>query len=346
VDSFSNAFSLAQQSLFEWLLQPSMFKFGMGNLLADGYSATGWLLVGLLQLVVLVVVIGPLQRWRPVEALTDRATVRTDILYTVIHRLGFFRLALFFLLDPVLDQFFGSLRVAGLGGFQLDALWPGVTDQALLSLVLYLVVMDALNYWIHRGQHHFEWWWGLHSLHHAQRQLTMWSDNRNHLLDDVLRDVIVVVVARFIGIAPSQFVAIVAFTQLSESFQHANLRIWFGAVGERLWVSPRFHRLHHSVGIGHESPLKEAQISAGPPGKKPASLRGAALPEVATGQTRLGGHNFGVLLPWWDMLFGTANFELRFDATGVRDQIEQGRNYGDGFWAQQWLGLKRLVGRA
>jgi sterol desaturase/sphingolipid hydroxylase (fatty acid hydroxylase superfamily) len=318
IDFLTEMFSSVQGWVFEFLLQPVMFAIGMGNLLVDGYAATGWLLVGVLQLVVLVAVIGPLQRWRPVDVISDRATVRTDILYTVIHRLGLFRLVLFFSLDPWFDSLFGVLRVAGFDGFQLDAVWPGVTDQALVSLVLYLVAMDALNYWIHRGQHQFEWWWRLHSLHHAQRQMTMWSDNRNHLLDDVIKDVIFAVVAQLIGIAPGQFVAIAAFTQLSESFQHANVRIWFGSVGERLWVSPRFHRLHHSIGIGHES----------------------------AGRQTLGGHNFGVLLPWWDVLFGTANFELRFDATGVRDQVEQGRDYGRGFWAQQWLGLKRLAGRA
>ena len=48
----------------------------------------------------------------------------------------------------------------------------------------------------------------------------------------------------------------------------------------------------------------------------------------------------------WDMLFGTADFVQRYDATGVRDQVEQGRDYGQGFWAQQWQGLLRLVGRA
>ena len=53
-----------------------------------------------------------------------------------------------------------------------------------------------------------------------------------------------------------------------------------------------------------------------------------------------------MLLPWWDMLFGTANFEKRFDATGVRDQVEQGRDYGRSFWTQQLQGLLRLVGRA
>jgi sterol desaturase/sphingolipid hydroxylase (fatty acid hydroxylase superfamily) len=76
-------------------------------------------------------------------------------------------------------------------------------------------------------------------------------------------------------------------------------------------------------------------------------MGGSAAHEVASvGATILGGHNFGILLPWWDMLFGTANFEKRFDPTGVRDQVEQGRDYGRGFWQQQWLGIKRLAGRA
>ncbi len=316
-DAMAGAFTDAQTWLFEAVVQPLVFALGMGGLLEDAYVATGWLLVGLVQVAVLVAVIGPLQRWRPVEPVTDRGAIRTDVLYTLIHRLGLFRLALFFSVQPLFDEVFGMLRVAGVPTLHLDELWPGVTDLALVSFVLYLLVFDVVDYWIHRGQHHFNWWWSLHALHHSQRQMTMWSDNRNHLLDDLLRDSLIVLVAQAIGVPPGQFVAVVAFTQLSESFQHANLRVWFGTVGERLWISPRFHRLHHSVGLGHES----------------------------AGRGTLGGYNFGVLLPWWDMLFRTANFEQRYDPTGVRDQLEQGRDYGRGFWAQQWLGLKRLVGR-
>ena len=313
-----DTFTDLQGWLFESVLQPLMFEAGLGNFLPDGFAATGWLLVGLLQLLVLLAVIGPLERWRPVEPVVDPASVRTDVFYTLIHRLGLFRVAMFFTLDPLFDQGFGALRVAGWPTFQLDGFWPGVSDLPWVSLLLYLVVLDFVNYWVHRAQHQWNWWWQLHALHHAQRQLTMWSDNRNHLLDDVFHAVIMVVVAKAIGIAPGQFVAIVAVTQLSENFQHANLRLWFGHVGERLWISPRFHRLHHAIGLGHES----------------------------HGRNTLGGYNFGVLLPWWDMLFGTANFERRFDATGVRDQVEQGRDYGAGFWSQQWLGLMRLFGRA
>ena len=315
---FSNIFINAQQWLYEAIVQPVMFALGMANLLEDAYAGTAWVMVGILQIAILLVVIAPLERWRPVDKVTDRATIRTDILYTLLHRLGLFRIVLFFAVEPWFDEAFGALRTAGFGTFHLDQLLPGVTDNAVVSLLIYLLVFDFLAYWVHRGQHQFETWWRLHSLHHAQQQMTVWSDNRNHLIDDLLVDSIVVVVAQLIGVAPGQFIAVVALTQLSESFQHANVRLCFGYIGERLWVSPRFHRLHHSIGIGHET----------------------------SGKQTLGGHNFGVLLPWWDMMFGTVNFESRYDPTGVRDQVEENRDYGRGFWSQQWMGLKRLMGRA
>ena len=302
-----DAFAALQEALFN-LVAPLLFSLGLGNFLEEAYAASAWLLAGLLQIAVLLLVIGPLQRWRPVEPVTDRATIRTDIVYTLIHRLGLFRVALFFTVQPLFDSGFGALSAAGFGTFHLDQLWPGVTDGAVASLLIYLLVFDCLAYWLHRSQHRMSLWWRLHSLHHAQQQMTMWSDNRNHLLDDLLVDVLLVVAAQLIGMAPGQFIAIVALTQLSESLQHANLRLSFGRVGERLWVSPRFHRVHHSI---HSSD-----------------------------------HNFGVLLPWWDQLFGTANFQQHLDPTGVQDPAGHHHDYGRGLWSQQWQGLKRLLGRA
>ncbi len=320
LSALSDAFSHAQQRLFEAVIQPAVFAVGEGALVEDAFTATGWLLAGLLQCVVIVVALGSLERWRPVEPVTDRATIRTDVIYTLIHRLGLFRLGLFFTIDPWFDAVFGWLRTQGLHTWHLDQVWPGISDIAWVSLLIYLVAFDFVDYWIHRAQHRFNWWWQLHSLHHAQTQMTMWSDNRNHVLDDVLRDTVIVVVAQLIGVSPGQFMAVVVITQLSESLQHANVRLWFGRVGERLWVSPRFHRLHHAIGIGHETVTPTFRVVSG-------------------------GHNFGVLLPWWDIVFRTGNFEHRFDPTGVRDQVEQGRNYGRGLIDQQWRGFKRLVGK-
>lgn len=314
MDAFAELFTNVQSALFEGVVQPLAFALGLGSRLEEAFTATEWFLVGLLQLTVMLLVIAPLQRWRPVEPVTDPSAVRTDVLYTLIHRLGLFRLALFFTVDGYMFDLWGFLHVQGFANFNIDDLWPGVTDRHWLSFVLYLVLFDFLSYWLHRAQHQFNWWWSLHALHHSQRQMTQWTDSRNHLLDDFLMAIVWVFIAQLVGIAPSQFVAVIAITQLSENLQHANLRVNFGWLGERLWISPRFHRVHHGVGVGHES------------------------------QGRfLGGHNFGVLFPWWDMLLGTADFATQKVQTGVRDQVEQGRDYGKGFWSQQVLGIKRLI---
>ena len=199
---------------------------------------------------------------------------------------------------------------------QLDALWPGVTDQAWLSFLIYLVVLDAVHYLLHRAQHQFSFWWALHAVHHSQGQMTLWTDNRNHLLDDAIVAFILALLSQLMGVAPGQFVALVAVSQCIESLQHANLRARFGFLRHVL-VSPQFHRYHHAVGVGHQSP-------------------GAVL----------GGHNFGVLFPWWDMALGTARDDDVYLPTGIADQVQSGRDYGRGFWSQQWLGLKRIFGCA
>ncbi|AHC44811.1 sterol desaturase family protein [Achromobacter xylosoxidans] len=317
MDTLSQWFGNCQQWLFETLVQPALFHLGLSNFIEDGYDATMWLLVGLLQVAVLLLVFGPLQRLRPVEPVTDRRQIGIDVLYTLIHRLGVFRLALFFTIDPFWDSVFGQLHIWGFAPFQLDQYWPGVTDQAWVSLIIYLLLFDLVDYLYHRAQHRFAWLWALHAVHHSQRQMTMWSDDRNHLLDDMLRDVVVVFVSQLVGVPPAQFVAIVAITQLAQSFSHANLRMHFGAIGERLLVSPRFHRHHHSIAYDASTP--------GP----------------------AGGYNFAALFPVWDVLFRSARFGVGYGPTGIHDQQPElgGRDYGQGFWSQQWLGLKRMVGR-
>ncbi|MDP1534677.1 MAG: sterol desaturase family protein, partial [Rubrivivax sp.] len=271
---------------------------------------------GLAQIAIMLTLFRALERWRPAEAVTDRAAVRVDIVYTLIHRLGLFRVLMFFSLDPLWSDFAGELRMLGWPALAIDSWWPGVSDLAIVSFLLYLLLFDLVDYGLHWAQHRFGWWWQLHALHHSQRQMTMWSDNRNHLLDDLLRDSAFVLVALAVGVPPGQFIAVVACTQLLESLSHANVRLTFGPLLRRVFVDPQYHRLHHAVGTGHES--------AGP--------------------GSLGGCNFAVLFPVWDMIFGSARFNQRYEPTGIRDQL-QGRDYGSGFWAQQWLGLRRLMGQ-
>jgi sterol desaturase/sphingolipid hydroxylase (fatty acid hydroxylase superfamily) len=317
IQHFLDWFGIVQGWLFQSVVEPFLFVTGLGEWTEDAYDGVEWFLAGLCELALLFMVLRPLESLIPVQKIEDTRARWNDFIYTVIRRAGLFSVAVFFTLDPLMDQIAGDLRLEGVHPFNLEALMPGMSPT--LSFALYLVVLDFFGYWYHRGQHKLRWWWGLHSLHHSQRNMNLWSDDRNHLLDDLLLDVYMAVIALAIGVAPAQFVLLVSVSRMIQSLQHANVRIHFGWLGERILVSPRFHRLHHAIGVGHES----------------------------EGQGSLGGCNFGVLLPWWDILFGTARFTSEFAATGVRDQLPRGdlpgRDYGRGFWRQQWLGLVRMV---
>ncbi len=302
--------------VFMNLVEPVLFRLDGAGIMEQAYDGTEFFLLGLVQIALLYAVLRPLEALWPAERWDDRRGVFVDVLYTFLHRLGLFSLLIFFVLDPAIDQLAGFLRLEGVSNFNLDDLWPGVTSIPLVAFCLYLVVLDFVNYWVHRAQHRVRWWWELHALHHSQRQMSLWADDRNHLLDDLLRDAIFAAIAVLIGVQPGQFVLLLIASRSLETLQHANLRLSFGRWGERLLVSPRFHRRHHAIGDGHEGDLR--------------------------------GCNFAVLFPIWDVLFRSANFSDGYPATGIRDQLVGGegggRDYGRGFWSQQWLGLKRMVG--
>lgn len=311
IEWLGRAFVAVHAWIFEQLVQPAMHAAGLMTYAEQAFDALEWVLIGAIEVALLAAVMIPLERLRGLEKVTDPHAVRIDLLYTLLHRLGGFALFAFALITPVVDALEGQLRLLGFSRLNVDQAWPGVTDAPVASFLIYLVLLDFLDYWVHRAQHRLGWWWALHSLHHSQRQMTFWSDNRNHLLDDLIRDALLALVAVVIGVAPGQFVLLVVVSRVIQSVQHANLRWRWGGIAERVLVSPSFHRLHHAIGYGHDGPAR--------------------------------GCNFAVLFPVWDLLFGTADWRPGFVPTGVADQLA-GRDYGRGFWAQQWLGLRRMLG--
>lgn len=309
------ALDATQTWLFESAVQPLLYAAGLMEFQEDAYAGCEWFLLGALQVVLLYAVLRPLEALAPAERWTDRGEVGVDVIYTLLHRLGAFPLLVFLLLTPIAENLAQPLRTAGFTPFAIDAIWPGVTDVPLVSFLLYLILLDCVDYWLHRAQHRYRWWWALHALHHSQRKMSFWADDRNHLLDSLLIDAIKVAVALVIGVEPEQFIGLVIAARVLESLQHANLPWTLGPLGRAI-VSPIFHRRHHTIGVGHEG--------------------------------RTFGCNFAVLLPIWDDLFGTADWRNGVEPTGIRDQLPAPagalRDYGHGFWAQQWLGLKRMVG--
>ncbi len=296
--------------LFEAIVQPLLFQLNLAHYSEIAFDGTRLMLMGFFEVIFLWVLLGTAEKLFPVQVISSKRAVFTDVAYTLLHKLGVFALVMFFTLQPLVDFIQSQLVLAGWQPLQIENLWPAVTALPWVTLLIYIVIFDLVDYWLHRAQHGWHFWWQLHAVHHSQRDMTLWSDNRNHLLDDFARDAVFALLALLIGVAPNQFLIWLVLNRSLQSLQHANVRWHFGAIGERILVSPSFHRLHHAIGYGHEG--------------------------------RARGCNFGVLFTVWDQLFKTADFRLGFVPTGIRDQLK-GTEYGTGFWRQQWLGLKRLV---
>jgi sterol desaturase/sphingolipid hydroxylase (fatty acid hydroxylase superfamily) len=317
-----------QHSIYEQVVQPILFRFGLMAYAEMAFDAIEWLFVGIVEIGVLAIVLGFAQKRYGYSAqvtagltkIEQQATQRTDIAYTLLHRLGVFPLAAFALLTPPIDWIEAELRLLGWPALNVDQLLPGISDLPIVSFVVYLVVLDFVDYWMHRGQHRIQWWWELHAVHHSQRHMTFWSDQRNHLFEDLMRDAVLALVALLIGVAPEQFIGLVVVSRVLQSIQHADLDLvrlvphplWKKMLltGQHIIVGPRFHRVHHGIGIGHE------------------------------GSTR--GVNFGVLFSVWDSLFKSADFHSAVQPTGIRDQLH-GVDYGRGFIAHQYLAIKRIA---
>jgi sterol desaturase/sphingolipid hydroxylase (fatty acid hydroxylase superfamily) len=308
-DWISNLFGEFHRHVFESAVLPVLHELGEAGYAELAFDATEVFLIGVIEVTLLALILGGLEKWHPLEPQDDGAR-QVDVLYTLLQRLGVVPLLMFVLLMPVVDGLDGWLRMHDIVPWKFEDALPFLHASPLVSFLIYLVILDFVAYWLHRWQHRFEWWWALHSLHHSQRQMSFWTDDRNHLLDDLLFDAVFALLALLIGVPPGQFVALVVASRVIESLSHANLKWHFGRIGERLVVSPRYHRMHHAIGIGHEGRAK--------------------------------GCNFAVLFPVWDHLFGTANGQIEFPPTGIRDQLV-GRRYGEGYWEQQGLGLVRLA---
>ncbi len=288
------------------LVIPLLWRLDLMDWSDMGYGWSLFAVYGLAQVAVTFAICLPLERWRPVERWPDGGTVAVDVLYTLIARVGLLPLVTFVLFYQLQVDLNGWIADQGLVPPTIERFVPALLGRPVLTFFIYAVILDFSEYWRHRLSHRFRWWWALHSLHHAQRQMTFWSDDRNHLLDEGISFLWFTAVALLIGIPPLQFPLLVLLLRLLESMSHANTRLSFGRVGERLLVSPRFHRAHHGV--------------------------------LAAGQRSC---NYGATLPWWDMMFGTADFSRDYAPTGDPGAEEA---LASGNWMQQQAaGVRRLV---
>lgn len=294
-------------------VMPAMAALPGGELAGDPQDIATALLIALLQLAIIAFIFRPMESIIPAERWKDRRLTTVDRNLTLLMVLVLNPLFAFIMLTPFATMLGDGTVMAAddnsIGG--LLGLIPGIDGHPWIAFGIYYVVYDLTYYWMHRAQHVIPWWWAMHSMHHSQRQMSCWSNDRSCLLDGFLQSIIIAGLGLAMGVDATQFALAGLLSELVQNFSHANVQIDFGRIGSRLIVDPKFHRLHH-MPVDAERP-------------------------------NLHNCNFAQVLSIWDNLFGTALYNEPTRPTGVGDPVVDADN-GLGVIAMQWAALKRFWG--
>ena len=268
-------------------------------------------MIATLQIFIIACVLRPLEGVAPAERWADRRLTRVDQQYTLLMLLGLFPLFTYLVLTPFSNLLGGDTHSGGGSEsvFNIKHWLPWLGQHPLLLFLAYYIVYDFTYYWMHRAQHAIPWWWALHSMHHSQRQMSCWTNDRGNYLDGALQSVILATVGLAMGVDPSQFALLMLTGELMQNLSHTNVRIGFGRWLDKIFVDPRFHRLHHM--------------------------------RVDPARPSLHKCNYGQVLPLWDIVFGTSLYSEPVRPTGVGDPVVDADN-ARGLIAMQWWSLQRF----
>jgi sterol desaturase/sphingolipid hydroxylase (fatty acid hydroxylase superfamily) len=147
--------------------------------------------------------------------------------------------------------------------------WP--LADTLLSFVAGFLLLDLLQYAVHRCQHAVPFLWRFHALHHSDPDVDVTTSVRHHPVEYVLASAVYWLAVLVLGVPPvvalSQGVAVFAAAAIT----HGNIRLpeWLERVLQPVVITVDLHLVHHSVVYAEQNA------------------------------------NFGAVLSVWDRLFGT-----------------------------------------
>ncbi|MDE3072916.1 MAG: sterol desaturase family protein [Pseudomonadota bacterium] len=306
---FVSFWGVAESWIASCVVAPALASLHVAPTIDSPDEIAQYFLITAVQVMIVAFVFRPMESLWPVETWSDRRITAIDRSYTLIKLFGVLPLFTYLVLSPLTSLFGGGNGAAGV--FSVQGWVPWFGHHPVLLFLAYYAIYDFVYYVVHRLQHSIPWWWALHSLHHSQRRLSCWSNDRDHYLDDLLEALIVAAVSLLIGVSPTDYALLVLSGELLQNLDHANVRLRFGPVLEKLLVDPLYHRLHHM--------------------------------RVDTDRPRLHACNYAFIFPLWDILFGTALFGEPARPTGVGDPMVDADN-GRGIVAQQLLTLRRFWG--
>jgi sterol desaturase/sphingolipid hydroxylase (fatty acid hydroxylase superfamily) len=251
-------------------------------------------LAGTFACAVLIVLFFDIRRRRSVRRYFSRP-VLTDAIYNLVYVSGAYTLLIWGPVYALLQQ---AVRT-----------WVPFLEVGLLSTLpapvhytLYILVTDFVAYWQHRWMHSNRFLWTLHGIHHSQTTMTILAARRFHVLDSLIDNLIWFTPAIVMGIPTHVSIGVAVVHQLYSYLQHSDTD-WGWGPFERVFISPRYHSVHHSTDPNDYD------------------------------------RNFGAMFAIWDHLFGTAvhttSRPIEYGAPGL--------GVPEGFFAQLLFPVRKVA---
>src|SRR5262245_8488204 len=116
--------------------------------------------------------------------------------------------------------------------------------------VIFMVVSDFINYWVHRAEHRYKFLWAFHTTHHSAERLTFATTIRQHPFTYFYQELSVYIPLRIMGVDPMSWLPLFVLQHLITSSHHSQIPLNFGPLN-KLIVTPAYHSYHHSTDPAH-----------------------------------------------------------------------------------------------
>jgi sterol desaturase/sphingolipid hydroxylase (fatty acid hydroxylase superfamily) len=127
----------------------------------------------------------------------------------------------------------------------LDGFGPLARQPTVLIIVELVVLMDFATYWAHRSFHAVPFLWRFHSLHHSATYVRWSTTGRVHPLNELANYIVTIVPFAVVGFPVNAVLPVMPIVIAYALFAHTQVNVSFGPLSS-LFVSPRFHRWHHT----------------------------------------------------------------------------------------------------
>ncbi|MDR9828157.1 sterol desaturase family protein [Vibrio sp. FNV 38] len=117
------------------------------------------------------------------------------------------------------------------------------------TILITVIILDAVIYWQHRLFHRIPLLWKLHRMHHSDQDIDVTTGARFHPIEILLSMLIKMIVVVLIGAPALGVLFFEIILNGSAMFNHSNARLpsKTDTVLRKFIVTPDMHRVHHST---------------------------------------------------------------------------------------------------